>query len=310
MTVEETGRADQTIRVTEGFFIPLQPGPLVHELTFIDWVRAVRRRYRLVAAITVSITLLTGIVAFCMTPIFQAKMLLVPTLADSGGNGSAVLSSISSVAALAGVGGGGIAINPNEEAIAILRSTALTEGFIKDENLLPVLFEDGWDQKAGKWKSDDPKDIPTLWLADTMFDKTIRQLDEDQQTGLVTMTIEWKDPVLAAKWANELVARANEALRQDAIRRGNDNIAFLNDRIEKTSAVELRQAIYDLIEQELKKVMVAQGNADYAFRVIDPAVVPELKKRPRRTLMVMVAFIASLTLSIVFVALSTPRVRP
>jgi uncharacterized protein involved in exopolysaccharide biosynthesis len=70
--------------------------------------------------------------------------------------------------------------------------------------------------------------------------------------------------------------------------------------------VELRQALYTLIETEIKKVMIAQGSEEYAFKVIDPARVAEEKSSPRRALITLVGAFAGLMLGIV-IALALPQ---
>jgi uncharacterized protein involved in exopolysaccharide biosynthesis len=40
--------------------------------------------------------------------------------------------------------------------------------------------------------------------------------------------------------------------------------------------------MYNLVETETKRLMLANSRSEYAFTVVDPAVVPELKFSPRR----------------------------
>jgi LPS O-antigen subunit length determinant protein (WzzB/FepE family) len=42
--------------------------------------------------------------------------------------------------------------------------------------------------------------------------------------------------------------------------------------------------MYRLIEAETKTLMLANGRSEYAFTIVDPAVAPEMRIRPRRTL--------------------------
>jgi uncharacterized protein involved in exopolysaccharide biosynthesis len=46
----------------------------------------------------------------------------------------------------------------------------------------------------------------------------------------------------------------------------------------------VRTTIYKLMETEIKKQMTALGNTDYAFRVVDPAVIPQRKSAPKRSI--------------------------
>jgi uncharacterized protein involved in exopolysaccharide biosynthesis len=105
----------------------------------------------------------------------------------------------------------------------------------------------------------------------------VRRVTEDRRTGIVTLTILWSDPEVAAQWATYLVERANEDLRQRAILEAEESIAYLNKELVKTSVVEIRQAIYKLLEIKINSIMLANVQKEYAFRVIDPAAAPDEK---------------------------------
>jgi uncharacterized protein involved in exopolysaccharide biosynthesis len=103
----------------------------------------------------------------------------------------------------------------------------------------------------------------------------------------MTVAIEWTDPVTAARWANDFVALANERIRSRALQDSTRNIEYLNKQIERTTVVEVQRAIYNLIESETKNLMLANVRAEYAFRIVDPAVPPEVRSSPRRKLLVL-----------------------
>ena len=44
--------------------------------------------------------------------------------------------------------------------------------------------------------------------------KSILSVDEDKKSGLISLSISWKDPEVAAEWANDLVKQLNEQLRE------------------------------------------------------------------------------------------------
>lgn len=110
----------------------------------------------------------------------------------------------------------------------------------------------------------------------------------------MTLAIEWEDPALAAKWANALVRHVNARLRAEAVDEADRSIAYLEKQLPQTSSVEVQQAIYRLIEAQTKKKMVASTREEYAFTTIDPAVTPERKHRPRRTILVLAGLLLGL----------------
>ncbi len=180
-----------------------------------------------------------------------------------------------------GVGGAG---NKESEALAILKSRALASAYIEANDLLPIIFHDRWDSDTHKWKSREKGRIPTLEDGYTIFDKNIRSVTENRKTSLVTISVTWRDPGLAKQWVDGLVNAANDLLRRQAIERSSKNLAYLQGELEKASMVAVKDTISKLMETEINKQMMASVDKDYAFRIVDPAVVPEHKVSPKRSI--------------------------
>ena len=265
------------------------------EVRLGDLWRAIWRGRRLILSIAAGTAVLAGVAAMLMTPVYRSQVLMAPAAEDATGRGlSALAGQFADVAALAGINlGGG---SSTAESIATLRSRSFTDGFIREHGLMPVLFPEEWDQ-AGQTSQVPSGEAPTMEDAYRLFD-SIRNVDEDLQTGLVTVTVDWSDPKLAAKWANGLVQDVNELLRTRAIRDSRRNLEFLNKELQTVDQIEVRTAIYGLIEAEMKNAMFANAKSEYAFKVIDPAVIAEKKDRPNRLLIVLIGLCAGILLGI------------
>ena len=232
---------------------------------------------------------LAAVAAFIMTPKYRAEIVVIPVKADDARSAlSSMVGQLGGLAGLAGVslGGGG----NKDEYLQYLRSAAFTARFIEDEQLLPVLFADRWDAQAQRWDVADPADVPTLADGVRFFNRGVRAVEEERRTGIVTLIVVWKDREQAARWANLLVERANRDLRERAIKEAQASIDYLDSELAKTSVIELRQAIYRLVESQIKTVMFANARPEYAFKVIDPAVAPDADDvvRPKKLAMILV----------------------
>jgi capsular polysaccharide biosynthesis protein len=164
---------------------------------------------------------------------------------------------------------------------------------------MPVLYADRWDAAGKGWKKGE--EPPTAWDAYRLFDRNVRFVNKDVKTGLVTLAIEWRDPDSAALWANRLVQRINAERRAEAIREAETSISYLKEQLAETSLVEMQQAIYQLIESKIRKIMVAKSLDEYAFRVIDPAVPPQEYSSPRRVPIIILGIVFGLIVSAVIV---------
>lgn len=227
----------------------------------------------LIGIVTVVGGIVAAAIAFTTTPVFRAETLIVQVHDKDLGNGG-IANQLGAITSLVGVnlgqGGGN-----GQMSDAVLESRRLIEEFITRNNLLPLL-------------SPKAKKPPTLWLAVRDFKLGVLTIRKDVRKGVTSVAVVWTDPVIAARWANGLVALTNELIRNRAIDDATRNIAYLNRELEKTSAVELRAALYDIIKNETKTLMLANGRDEYAFETVDPAVPPERKVGPHRAVMTLV----------------------
>jgi len=211
-------------------------------------------------------------VAYQITPVYRAAVVLIPGGEEraglSGALGSA-LGSIGGLAALAGVNVGSSA-QGTEEALAVLRSRQFTERFIDDFSLMPKLYPKKWNASTNEWRVS-PDERPTPARAYKNFDTRIRSVSLDRKTGLVTLQVDWRDPREAADWANELVSRLNAEMRSRAIAKSEASLGFLQKELAATPVVDTRAAINRLIETQVNQRMLANVTMQYAFRVVDPA---------------------------------------
>ena len=69
--------------------------------------------------------------------------------------------------------------------------------------------------------------------------------------------------------------------------------------MEKTNYAELRQVLSLLITKETEKLTLIESNKDYVFKIIDPAVSPELKSGPNRALICIIGSILGMLLGII-----------
>lgn len=229
-------------------------------------------------------TLLCGaifaVVAFSMQPVYRAATMLVPAQHENSGLGGlgAALGQLGGLAAMAGVNVGGSGPQV-EEALAVLKSREFTERFIQDKNLLPILFPKRWDAQRQQWR--DPKKVPTLADGSRYFMKKLRFVAQDKKTSLVTLSIEWTDPAVAAQWTNELVSRLNSEMRARAIKSSDASMQYLQKELATTIALDTRQAINRLVENTINQRMFANVTEEYSFRIVDRALPPDRKDKVR-----------------------------
>jgi len=243
----------------------------------LDLVVIVRllRQYKLTVILTAVIcAVLAAAYALLATPIFRAEVTITPVHDRGQGNGS-LASQFGSLASLAGVS----LQDPTgeeQQAKAVLGSRYLIQKFIERYDLLPVLSRRS------------PKPL-SMWKGVNLFHDGVVSVRDDQRKGVTIVGINWIEPAVAARWANDFVAMANELVRNKALTDAKRNVDYLTAQAARTSSIEVQRALYDLLEAESKKLMLANERTEYAFAVADPAVAPELRTSPKRTLIVLFA---------------------
>lgn len=270
------------------------------ELRFRELVAVLWGGRRLIATVTLACIVAAGVIAWLKPKMYEASVTIAPVSTNGGllggesGLGS-IGSELGGLAAIAGFSMGGD--SRKFESLSVLQSAALTEEYIRQNNLLPELFHAQWDAARQRWKSTAPKSIPTLWKANQRFKSAVRSVSTDAKTGIVTVKITWRDPVLAATWANGIVALTNDYLRNKAIAEDERNLAYLQMQSEKSNVVELKQAIDAVIVQEIKSEMFARGTHEFAFKVLDPAEAPEKASSPKKILWLLAGAIGGFMIS-------------
>jgi uncharacterized protein involved in exopolysaccharide biosynthesis len=254
---------------------PVQ-GPYDDEIDLWELWETIWSGRWLIVAITSVFTLGGVTYALLAQEWYKADVVLAP--ADKKGAAGGALAQFGGLASLAGISLPGAG---EGEPVAVLKSKDFARAFITDLNLIPVLLEsaDSGDQK------------PDIRDAVRAFDG-IRVVSEDKKSGLVTLSIRWKDADTAANWANLLVKRLNDRLRTQAEAESERNVAYLQREIAATSVVSLQQSMGRVLEGEMQKLMLARGNEEFAFKVIDRATPPKQRDAPKRTLIALVSMLA------------------
>jgi uncharacterized protein involved in exopolysaccharide biosynthesis len=268
----------------------LPEGPAAAEtgsdIDLLKVARLLRKRKRVVIISTALCVAAAVFYALLATPIYRAESAVTDARDGSMGPAASLASQFGGIASLAGIDlGGG---DNGRENHAVLKSRQLAENFIAKYKLANVVLP-----------SDEAK--PSTWKAVQYFRTNILTIREDVRSQTIVVAIDWKDARVAALWANDYVALANETLRTRALDEANRNVAYLNEQLKNTSSLEVQKVMYKLIENETKNRMLASGRPEYAFTVVDSAIAPEIRQSPKRTLIVIGGFMFGFVLGALIV---------
>ena len=250
------------------------------EIDLLELIRTLLQAWKTIVSITILCTGLAVAYALYAPEVFKAETLLAPAQEEKSGASSA-LSQFGGFAAMAGIS---IPTSSNiERVLATLETRVFLKEFVEEKNLLPVIFKDFWDATSNSWKLQVDEEG---FITEDGISPLRGAIEVDQdKSGLITLSISWKDPEVAAQWANDLVKQLNEQLREQAIADSKKRVGYLEQELAKTTLQDMRAVLYNLLESEKQKAMLANVNEDFALEVIDPAVSGSMIK-PKRKLIV------------------------
>lgn len=264
------------------------------------------------------------IIALNLPNIYTAQVVLSPVADTKQSSLSGLAGSLGGLASLAGVDiNSSSGVNMAVLGMETLKSRVFLINFIsRHEMLVPLLGAKGWDENTQNWIIDpDLYDAEAdRWVREMDSNKSVKPTDleafkvfsedisisQDKKTQILSLTVQSKSPLFAKIWAEKLVHDLNDYLREKDVEQARRSINYLRKQLEVTSLAQMQAILYQLIEEQTKTVMLASVRDGYAFRIIDPPVIPEEKSKPKRSMIVLFSVIASMAVAAFFMLVKGP----
>ena len=266
-----------------------------------------------IGAITSIFSLISIIYALMLPNIYQSQAVMMPMEANQGMSG--MLGQYSGMASLAGISLPSESSSKAQEAIARIQSFEFFSNsflpHIKLENLMAVkkwnqasntLTYDAsaFNSDSGQWlrKVKPPTStIPSSQQAYKQYQE-IMSVSEDKKTSFVTLSVEHKSPVIAQQWVEIMMDQIDQVMRDQDRQSALQSIAYLNSLAPTINYEEIKQALASLQEEQMKQLMMVEANENYIFKVLDSPIVPEMKVKPKRSLIVILGTMLGMMLSV------------
>jgi len=172
--------------------------------------------------------------------------------------------------------------------LAKMRSRQFSLMFIEKHGVFQAFYPEQWDETAQSWT---PGFTPDRGSSFTLFNERVRFIDHNPENDIISVRMRWSDPVLARDWANAYVKEFNQFMREQALKDVEKKRGFLEQELQRTTVVDIRQSIFRLIEAQTAVAMLASAKEEYVLEVIDPALLPFERYSPgRRTYLVLGSF--------------------
>ena len=172
----------------------------------------------------------------------------------------------------------------------LLKSRNVADELAKDQKLMHRLYAGNWDEATQTWKENpDTRRWPVAMkqLGDFLgypsvpwhepngesllgFISAIVTIEQDpRKPYMAKIGMEWGDKDFAMQFLTKLHRTADEMLRQRAIKRTTDYIAYLSSTLSKVTVAEHRLALAQALSEQEKAAMIAQSGAPFAAEVLE-----------------------------------------
>lgn len=241
------------------------------DIKFIDIIRVIINYKQIIIGITAILTTIASIVSFLSPNVFTATATLLlidraptsnlSTLLGSMGGGLGILSSQAE-----------LQTGSSQKFITLLQTRTITEAVITKLNLMPVLFEEQWDEKASRWKapkfsfdSDKQSTAPTMLSAIEKM-KSYANFNKGDDKDVILIQFTSKDPHLAAKVANTYVSELEQYLKENALSTSKRNRLFVKEQLEKSQEEMSRYELALKDFQENNKVLSLDSQTEASVK--------------------------------------------
>jgi len=280
----------------------------------IEFIKDVIRFRWQVVMLVVFFSIGSFIFAFITPNEFRAEVMLVPASDDS--QSSRGLGQLGGLASLAGISAdsGNTKVGLAKE---LLNDWYFVDSFINENSIkADILAAQGWDTATDEllydndlydsntksWKTDGDKSLePTDWSAFKKF-RTMVVFEERKDSPVIMATLSYYSPDIAAIWLNSLIAAINKKIQNIDVEETQLSIKYLEGKIEQTDLVELKDVFYELMQQQIKTLMLAEIRKEYVLKKVGPIKTPESKFKPKRMVVVILGTILGLLLALMVIA--------
>jgi len=177
------------------------------DITLLDYGKILWRRKTLLIALFAISVVVTMAISLRLPKYYRSEVVVLAIAPETGGL-SAALSASPLAGALTGSLGG--LSTPADRVLVVLKSRTIAEMVIKRFDLLRVFNEHKWDAGKSAWKN--PEKPPLMEDAVKELGKKVTSFRKSKE-GSITITVEWKDPKLAAQIANYYIVALAEFMK-------------------------------------------------------------------------------------------------
>ncbi len=284
------------------------------EIDLRELWQTILRGKKIILALVVVVLSLTVVYALKLPNVYKSEMILIPTAKDSGPS----LGGLGGLAAMAGVSiGGGGSMTPDVAFNSLLNNYEFMSKFVLKNKILEHYSAEDADKNyvfalgirgVYDFFKSSPDAAEVKNQADEVFSvvKKVRSsfsIASDKKTALITISYMDSDRTYPPKVINAFLKDASKYLVDNNLRIINNKLHYFQKEMQKVDGFELRKSLSVMISKILQDKVMMQSKVYYQCDVLTEPSVAYIKdkSKPKRSLIVIVAFVTSIILGIFLV---------
>lgn len=280
-----------------------QPNPPDEdEINLLDLLLVLARHKKMIAKATIAAALLSIGISLLLPNIYTATAKILPPQQSESSAGAL----LSQLGGLAGMAGSSLGIkNPNDLYVAMLMSRATTEKIARRFDLQNLYEQETMDE--------------TL---EELAKKVVVTAGED---GIITVEVDDEDPKRAADMANVFIEELGRMMQtysltdaaqkrtffDQQLRQAKDRLTDAELVLDKTPNTSLeyldalrnlkyQEAVWEILAKQFEMAKLDEAKDYPLIQILDKAILPEKKSKPKRSLIVILATLVACFLAVIW----------
>lgn len=254
--------------------------------------------------------------------VYTSRVVVSSNINESGAAG--LSGSLGGLASMAGISIGGGEMSP-EVVKEALSSNSFLGKFAIENDLVEILFAaTHYNYEIDKYQFDESifKEKGDVWVREVTYPKSKKPSTEevaakfkenlafsfDRKTKLITITFSSLSPKLSKQVLDSLVNSFNTYMKEKDQLDSQNTIEYLKRKLSLETVSEVRLALQQLFEEQLKQLAFSETKAEYALKVLDKPLIPFNKSAPKRAIIcLMISGLATSFFTMLFLSVRIYR---
>lgn len=272
------------------------------EISLLDLLIVLGKYKGMIIGVTFFVALLAVGGSLLMPNIYTGTTRILPPQQSQSSAGAL----LSQLGGLAGMAGGSLGIkNPNDLYVAMLKSRTVMETVAKRFDLQKI-----YEQQT---------------MTDTLAVLGSNTTINSGKDGVIAVEVDDKDPQLAANLANAFIEELNKLMQtysltdasqkrtffEQQLRQAKDRLTDAELVLDKTPTTSLeyldamrnlkyQEAVWEILAKQFEMAKLDESKDFPLIQVLDKAVAPEKKSKPKRSLIVILATFVAFFLAVIW----------